>query len=76
MARENPGWGCVRIRGELFKVGCRVSAAAIPNLLRREKVGPAPKRSWLSSRRFLKAQASAIVVSDFFSEETVFLRRL
>ena len=76
MARENPGWGCVRIRGELLKVGCRVSATAIRNLLRREKVGPAPKRSGLSWRRFLKAQASAIVVSDFFSVDTVFLRRL
>src|SRR5579859_1202556 len=76
MARENPGWGCVRIRGELLKVGCRVSATAIRNLLRREKVGPASKRSGLTWRRFLKAQASAIVVSDFFSVDTVFLRRL
>jgi putative transposase len=67
MARENPGWGCVRIRGELLKVGHRVSATAIRNLLRREKLGPAPKRAGLTWRAFLKAQASAIVVSDFFS---------
>jgi putative transposase len=76
MARENPGWGCVRIRGELLKVGYRVSATAIRNLLRREKVGLAPNRSGLTWRTFLKAQASAIVVSDFFSVDTVFLRRL
>ncbi len=76
MARENPKWGCVRIRGELLKVGHRVSATAIRNLLRREKLGPAPKRSGLSWRAFLKAQASAIVVSDFLSVDTVFLRRL
>jgi putative transposase len=76
MARENPGWGCVRIRGELLKVGYRVSATAIRNLLRREKVGPAPKRSGLTWRTFLKAQASSIVVTDFFSVDTVFLRRL
>lgn len=76
MARENPRWGCVRIRGELLKVGHRVSATAIRNLLRREKLGPSPARSRLSWKAFLKAQASAIVVSDFFSVDTVFLRRL
>jgi putative transposase len=76
MARENRGWGCVRIRGELLKVGHRVSATAIRNLLRRNKLGPAPKRSGMSWRAFLQAQASAIVVSDFFSIDTVFLRRL
>ncbi len=76
MARENPKWGCVRIRGELLKVGHRVSATAIRNLLRREKLGPAPRRGGLTWRASLKAQASAIVVSDFFSVDTVFLRRL
>jgi len=76
MARENPGWGCVRISGELLKVGHVVSATAIRNLLRREGIGPAPGRSGLSWKAFLKAQASAIVVSDFFSVDTVFLRRL
>ena len=76
MARENPGWGCVRIRGELLKVGHNVSATAIRNLLRREGLGPAPKRSGLTWKTFLKAQASAIVVTDFFSVDTVFLRRL
>jgi transposase InsO family protein len=76
MARVNPGWGCVRISGELLKVGHRVSATAIRNILRREGLGPAPGRSGLDWTTFLKAQASAIVVSDFFSVDTVFLRRL
>jgi putative transposase len=76
MARENPGWGCVRIRGELLKVGHRVSATAIRNLLRRQRLGLASNRSGLTWRTFLNAQASAIVVSDFFSVDTVFLRRL
>jgi len=76
MARESPGWGCVRIRGELLKVGHRVSATAIRLLLRREGLGPAAQRSGLNWRTFLKAQASAMVVSDFFSVDTVFLRRL
>jgi putative transposase len=76
MARENSRWGCIRIRGELLKVGLRVSATAIRNLLRRQGLGPAPSRSGLSWKTFLQAQASAIVVSDFFSVDTVFLRLL
>ena len=76
MARENSGWGCVRIRGELIKLGCRVSATAIRNLLRKHGLGPAPSHSRLSWKTFLRAQASAIVLSDFFSVDTVFLRRL
>lgn len=76
MARENPRWGCIRIRGELLKVGHRVSATAIRNLLRRERIGPAPHRAGLTWRRFLKAQASSIVLTDFFSVDTLLLRRL
>ncbi len=76
MAKENSTWGCVRIRGELLKLGHRVSATAIRQLLRREGVGPAPLRSRLSWRSFLRAQASTIVLSDFFSVDTVFLKRL
>jgi len=76
MAKDNPGWGCVRIRGELIKLGYRVSATAIRNLLRRNRIGPAPLRSGLSWKKFLRAQASAIVLSDFFSVDTVFPKRL
>ena len=39
MARENPGWGYMRIWGELQKLGIRVSATAIAMLLRREGIG-------------------------------------
>jgi hypothetical protein len=34
MGRENPRWGCIRIRGELAKLGIRVSATKIRTLLR------------------------------------------
>src|SRR5216684_3297734 len=45
MAKDNPRWGCVRVRGELLKFGHVVSATTIRNLLRRNRVGPAPLRS-------------------------------
>jgi len=76
MANDNPKWGCVRIRGELLKLGYVVSATAIRKLLRRNRIGPAPLRSRLSWKAFLRAQASAIVLTDFLTVDTVFLKRL
>ena len=68
--------GCVRVRGELLKLGHVVSATAIRKLLRRNRIGPAPQRSRLTWKAFLQAQASAIVLTDFLSVDTVFLKRL
>jgi transposase InsO family protein len=60
----------------LLKLGHRVSATAIRNLLRRHRIGPAPLRSRQTWKAFLRAQASAIVLTDFLSVDTVFLKRL
>jgi putative transposase len=76
MAKDNPRWGCVRVRGELLKLGHVVSATTIRKLLRRNQIGPAPLRSRLTWKAFLRAQASAIVLTDFLSVDTVFLKRL
>jgi putative transposase len=75
MASENPRWGYLRIKGELAKLGLRVSATSIATLLRRARIGPAPRRgpTW---RQFLKAQASGILACDFFTVETAFLQTL
>src|SRR5437899_6915279 len=64
MAKDNPSWGCVRVRGELLKLSHVVSATAIRKLLRRNRIGPAPLRSRPSWKAFLRAQASAIVLTD------------
>ena len=75
LARENPRWGYLRIKGELAALGVRVSATAIRTLLRRRGLGPAPRRG-MSWSEFLRTQAAGIFATDFFTVETVRLRRL
>jgi putative transposase len=43
LARENPRWGYQRIKGELLRLGVRVSATAIRTTLRRQGFDPAPR---------------------------------
>jgi transposase len=76
MAREKPGWGCVRIKGELQGLSIIVSATTIRTILRRAGLGPVPHRNGPNWREFLSAQAKGIVACDFFTVETVFLKTL
>ena len=76
LARENPTWGYVRIRGELLKVGRPVAASTIQRLLRRHRVPPALGRAGLSWPAFLRAHAPGLLACDFFTVETVRLQTL
>jgi transposase InsO family protein len=76
IAKENPRWGCVRIQGELAKLGIRVSATTIRTLLRTARLGPAPRRTGPTWTQFLRAQAQGIIACDFFTVETAWLRTL
>jgi putative transposase len=76
IARENPRWGCVRIKGELAKLGLRVSATTIRNLLRTSRLGPAPRRTGPGWTQFLRSQAQGVMACDFFTVETAWLQTL
>jgi hypothetical protein len=75
LARENPRWGYLRIVGELKKLGVSVSKSSVASVLRRHGLPPAPRREGPTWSEFLTAQAKAIVGTDFFHADTVFLRR-
>ena len=76
LARENPRWGYLRIRGELLKLGHQVSATSIRNLFGRHRIPPAPRRAALTWRQFLRVHGRAILACDYFTVDTVFLKRL
>jgi putative transposase len=76
LARENPRWGHRRIVGELKKLGLSASETSVRNLLWRRGVPPAPRRSRLTWRAFLRQQAASLIACDFFTVETVSLRRI
>jgi putative transposase len=76
LARENPRWGYQRIKGELLRLGVRVSATAIRTTLHGHGLDPPPRRTTTTWRTFLCQQAAGIVACDFFTVDTIWLRRL
>ncbi len=74
LARENPTWGYVRMRGELLKLGHAVAASTIQLLLRRHHVPPAPRRAGLSWAACLRAHAAGLLACDCCTVETVRLQ--
>ena len=70
LARENPRWGYLRIRGECAKLGIKVSGTSVRNILRRNGLGPAPRRGGPSWAEFLRSQAAGVLACDFFTVES------
>jgi hypothetical protein len=54
----------------------QVSETAIRSTLGRHGLDPAPRRTATTWRAFLRQQAAGIIACDFFTVDTVWLRRL
>jgi putative transposase len=76
LARQNPRRGYLRIVGECRKLGVRVSATSVRTILRRHRLGPAPRRGGLTWTQFLRSQAAGMLACGFLTVETVGLTRL
>jgi putative transposase len=76
LARQNPTWGYRRIQGELARMGVALAPSSVWAILYRHNVDPSPQRTGPSWKEFLQSQASSALACDFFTVDTVLLKRL
>ena len=65
MAAENSTWGHRRVRGELIRLGHRIAASTVWQILHEAGIDPAPRRSGPTWRQFCTAQAQVVLAVDF-----------
>jgi putative transposase len=78
VARDNPGLGYDKLKGELRKLGLRASPTTIRTVLLRHGIPPAPERSQQGSswRTFLNHYKEQFLACDFLTVETLTLQTL
>ena len=76
MATDNPAWRHRRVQGELVRLGHPIAASTVWQILHHAGIDPAPRRTGLTWKQFLTAQASGILAADFVHVYTVLLRRI
>jgi putative transposase len=76
LARENPTWGYRRIHGELSVLSIDLAPASVWNILQRHGLDPSPERTGPRWGEFVKAQAATMLSCDYFTVDTVLLKRL
>ena len=76
-ARENSGWGYDSIVGALANLGHQISDQTVGNILRRNDVAPAPKRSETTTwKEFIRRHMDVLAGTDFFTVEVLTWRGL
>jgi len=73
IAQENLSWGAERIRGELLKLGLRVSKSTIQKYMYKVRKRGSPKQIWAT---FLRNHATEIWACDFLQTYDLFFRSL
>lgn len=69
LKRENPAWGCRRVREELRRMGIRVSEPTITRVLKANGFSPRPGRK-LDFERVRSTAKDALWALDFFAVQT------
>jgi hypothetical protein len=62
------------VQGELVRLGHRIAASTVWQILHDAGLDPAPRRSGPTWRQFLTTQAKAVLAVEFVHVETVLLR--
>jgi putative transposase len=76
VATDNPTWGHRRVQGELARLGHRIAASTVWQIMHDAGIGPAPRRTGPTWKQFLTGQARGVFAADFVHVDTVLLRRI
>jgi putative transposase len=64
------------VQGELTRLGYQIAASTVWKILHQAGVDPAPRRTGPTWKQFLTAQAHTMLACDFFTVDTVLLKRI